>query len=350
VTTAPAIFTDPLALDRGAAALAVAQNAGTLDPAATIRELRQLAGGWSRHTFALTAHDPATGEDHGLIVRTEAPGATLDSDLLLEYQTYILLQDQPLPIPRVHGVQPSRENPFGGAFFVVDQLPGDAPNVWRRRDREELQADWDGPRGLAEAFVAALAAVHAVPRERVAVLGPPLSFADLVGRWREIWDQERVAPDPVVEAAYAWLGERAPAPVPPTLVHGDYRIGNTLLAGGRITGVLDWELSFHGDPRFDIGYLALPYYAGRLFDAGSPLANAVAERSWLLDRYTALTGTTVDSEVVRTYSAVGALMVIAIMTTGIRRYLSGESRDVRTVWGRFAIAGLRRELTELMAW
>ena len=41
-------------------------------------------------------------------------------------------------------------------------------------------------------------------------------------------------------------------------VHGDYRMGNFLVAPDGLRGVLDWELAHTGDPAEDIGWLCAP--------------------------------------------------------------------------------------------
>jgi len=48
------------------------------------------------------------------------------------------------------------------------------------------------------------------------------------------------------------LIEDRPAPAPSTLIHGDFTLDNTLVADGRITGVIDWAGGGAGDPRYDL--------------------------------------------------------------------------------------------------
>ena len=156
--------------------------------------------------------------------------------------------------------------------------------------------------------------------------------------------------DPVVDDAYAWVRARPPDPCPPSLVHGDYRIGNCLGEDGKITAILDWELSYVGDPRYDLGYISLEYEAGRFTDPGSPLLGAVADRDWFLAEYEARSGRPVDLEVVRTYAALAALMLYAILTTGLRLYANGDTQDIRLAWTRFVLPGVRQDLSGLMGW
>jgi aminoglycoside phosphotransferase (APT) family kinase protein len=333
---------------RGDATLEGMRAAGAVGARARVTELTQMEGGWSRHSWALKVDDPEAGE-LDLIVRVRPPGALLDTDLAQEYRTYALLADEPVPTPPLYCLVDVEDTPFGGPFFVMGRLPGWSPNVWRRRDRVGLESDWEGERGYAEDLVAALAAIHALPAERLdGVIAR--DFGATLDHWHEVHRSMALIDDPVIEEAYAWARSREPDPVAPRLVHGDYRIGNCLIDAGRITGVLDWELSFVGDPRFDFGYIALDYHAGKMAKPGSPLLNAVAERDWFFERYAEVTGQPVDPEVVRTFSVVGALMLSAILVTGIHEYSRGQTDDIRLAWTRFALPCLRQDLIRLMGW
>jgi aminoglycoside phosphotransferase (APT) family kinase protein len=283
-------------------------------------------------------------------VRVRPRGSQVDTDLGREFLTFALVQDDPIPTPAVHGYEPEEDTPFDGPFFVMDRLPGHSPNVWRGRDRVELEEDWNGARGIATDFVEHLAVIHRVGAERAAGAAVVRTFAETLDHWQGTYESRRLVRDPVIDEAYAWAREREPDPVPPCLVHGDYRIGNCLVEEGHVSGILDWELCFVGDPRFDLGYMALDYHAGKFTSPGSSLLNAVSDRDWFHERYAALTGQPVDPEVVRTFSVVGGLMLVAIMTTGVRVFADGESHDIRMAWGRFTLPGLRQDLAHLMGW
>jgi aminoglycoside phosphotransferase (APT) family kinase protein len=335
---------------KAAAVLELLRGVGAAGPRAEVAALTQLEGGWSRHTYALTVTDPELPEPVDYIARVRPADSVLDTDLGQEFKLYELIEDEPIPSPRVHGYEPAGDTPFGGPFFLMDRLPGDTVNVWRPGDREELAANWEGERSLAEDFVDDLAAIHAVAPAKLAGAAVVRDFRQTVARWRGIYEEVHLVEDPVVEEAYAWVLDNEPPAVEPRLVHGDYRIGNCLIDGGRISGVLDWELSSIGDHRFDLGYMSLDYHAGRFVSAGSPLLGAVAERDWLLRRYAAVSGETVDRAVVDVFAAVGALMLFSIMGTGLRLYADGESADIRAAWSRFVFPGLRADLASLMGW
>ena len=67
---------------------------------------------------------------------------------------------------------------------------------------------------------------------------------------------------PTVVAVGQRLAELLPEPLPTTVVHGDYRLGNLMVAHDRpdrVIAVLDWEMGAIGDPRADLGYLLATY-------------------------------------------------------------------------------------------
>lgn len=53
-------------------------------------------------------------------------------------------------------------------------------------------------------------------------------------------------------------------PVPPTLVHTDYWIGQLLWNQGQISAVLDWEEAGYGDPAYDLAYCRMDAYLSRM--------------------------------------------------------------------------------------
>lgn len=341
----------PIDAAKAAAALELLRSAGAAGSRAEVCGLTQLEGGWSRRTYALEVADPERGPDPDrYIARVRPADSILDTELGQEFAVFELLEDEPVPSPRVHGYEPAEDTPFGGPFFLMERLSGGAINVWRPQDQAALRTDWEDGRGIATDFVDHLAAIHAVDAGRLAGVVAERDFAATVARWRAIYDEVKLVADPVVEEAYAWVLDHEPAPVAPCLVHGDYRIGNCLVDGGRVSAILDWELTTIGDPRFDLGYLALPYSAGRFVDGGSELLGGVADRDWFERRYAAATGRPVERAAIDVHAALGALMLVAIMGTGLALYAAGETADIRAAWSRFVFPGLRSDLATLMGW
>jgi len=78
-------------------------------------------------------------------------------------------------------------------------------------------------------------------------------------RWFGQYQQSAAAlgkPQPRLEELHGFLSARTPEQGPATIVHGDYRLDNTILGDdARVTAVLDWELCTLGDPLADVGLL-----------------------------------------------------------------------------------------------
>jgi aminoglycoside phosphotransferase (APT) family kinase protein len=83
---------------------------------------------------------------------------------------------------------------------------------------------------------------------------PVVDGAGEIDRWCALF----ATVDPALVAGWedvaAALRARPPAPSAPALVHGDFRLGNLLAHGPRITAVIDWEIWSVGDPRIDVGW------------------------------------------------------------------------------------------------
>src|SRR5215510_4649994 len=83
-----------------------------------------------------------------------------------------------------------------------------------------------------------------------------------VRRFVQLWEINRTRDLPAVDEVAMRLAATIPEPLPPTVVHGDFRLGNTMVSHGdptRIAAVLDWEMGAIGDPRADVGYLLATY-------------------------------------------------------------------------------------------
>jgi aminoglycoside phosphotransferase (APT) family kinase protein len=196
-----------------------------------------------------------------------------------------------------------------------------------------------------------LARLHRLPIARIpSGTVPELGYLDVVDRWQAVYEERRLVRDPVTEEGFQWLRDRVPGDEQRGVVHGDYRIGNALVEGGRLTALLDWELAYVGDVRFDLGYLALERLAGKHLRPVTPLLNAFADSDWFFERYAELTGRPVDREVVRTFSVLGIMMLLSTHYMGIWMYAHGHSTDFRLAWNRFGAVGLRQDLTGLMQW
>ena len=69
---------------------------------------------------------------------------------------------------------------------------------------------------------------------------------------------------------------------PATIVHGDYRLDNTIVSSaGDVSAVLDWEICTLGDPLADVGLLEV-YWTGP-DDEAERVGRAVDDRAGVLE-------------------------------------------------------------------
>jgi aminoglycoside phosphotransferase (APT) family kinase protein len=190
---------------------------------------------------------------------------------------------------------------IGVPFYVMRYLDG---NVITSTLPVGLESA-DARRRLGLDLVDALVEIHAadVTLPGLAAFARPGSYLERqVRRFTQLWEINKTRELPDVEHVGAWLSARIPEPLADTVVHGDYRLGNMMVAPGeptRIRAVLDWEMGAIGDPRADVGYLLATYSEpnGRVSALGSSPVTAEAgfpSRAELVERYVSASGRDVE--------------------------------------------------------
>ena len=185
------------------------------------------------------------------------------------------------------------ESLLGVPFYVMAYLDGLVPTDEPRRARAE-----SARRALGEDLVDALVGIHSadVTTPGLAAFARPGSYNERqVRRFTQLWEINKTREIPKVDEVGAWLAENVPAPLAPTVVHGDFRLGNTMVGRDdppRILAVLDWEMGAIGDPRADVGYLLATYSepGGPPNPLGTSPITALAgfpSRGELVERYVA---------------------------------------------------------------
>jgi aminoglycoside phosphotransferase (APT) family kinase protein len=165
--------------------------------------------------------------------------------------------------------------------------------------------DPDARYALGMDLVDALTEIHAadVSHPALAAFARPGSYLERqVRRFTELWAINKTRELTQVEEVGAYLAANTPDPLEPTVVHGDYRLGNMMVARTqptRIEAVLDWEMGAIGDPRADVGYLLATYTEpdGAFSPLGSSPVTAEAgfpSRAQLVARYVERTGRAVE--------------------------------------------------------
>ncbi len=132
-----------------------------------------------------------------------------------------------------------------GSGFVMRALPGTA-------DPKVILA-CDDPDGLLRRAAQDLARIHRLRQtdvpDGVPVMDYRAAIADLKQQFMEAGGDR-----PIIALGLRWLEDNCPPEVEPVLNHGDYRMGNLLVEGSRLTGVLDWEIAHFGDRHEDLAF------------------------------------------------------------------------------------------------
>jgi aminoglycoside phosphotransferase (APT) family kinase protein len=177
-------------------------------------------------------------------------------DVLREARLLSAVQDTGARTPRVLATCDD-ETVIGAPFYVMERVEGVVltSEVPAALDDETSRAR------IGEQLVDALVEIHAVDWRACGLegYGKPTGYLDRqLRRFGGLWEHNRTRELPVLDRVTAWLAEHRPESGEATIVHGDYRLGNTMFAPGapaRLAAIFDWELATIGDPLADVGYL-----------------------------------------------------------------------------------------------
>ncbi len=215
-----------------------------------------ISGGRSNLTYAI---GDGTRE---WVLRRPPLGHVLPTahDMKREYTVLAALRDTDVPVPRTLAFC-GDESVNDAPFYVMEKVEGDI----LRTPAELAALSPDDARSCSEVLIDVLVAIHAVDYHAVGLdeFGHPDGYLERqVRRWGEQWERSKSREIPAIEELARRLRAALPESPPPTIVHGDYRLDNTMLAPGdpsRIVAVLDWEMATLGDPLSDMG-LFLVYW------------------------------------------------------------------------------------------
>lgn len=215
---------------------------------------RLIAGGRSNLTYEIDA------DGRRWVLRRPPLGHVLPTahDMAREYRVLRALCGTEVPVPRPLALC---EDPdvIGAPFYVMEWVEGVV-----LRDPGALAAlGTDGARRCSEELVRVLVAIHDVNIDAVGLsgFGRPVGYLERqLRRWSEQWERSKTRDLPEIDELARRLRAALPTSPAPTVVHGDYRLDNVMVAPedpGRIVAVLDWEMSTLGDPLADLGLFLL---------------------------------------------------------------------------------------------
>jgi aminoglycoside phosphotransferase (APT) family kinase protein len=270
-----------------AAVGAVMSDAGVILAGPLISQL--IAGGRSNLTFRLD-----DGSSSWVMRMPPRTGRTPSAhDVAREFRVTRAIAGTEVPVPPPV-VLFEDDSVIGGPFAISEFVSG--RTIQTRADLAGLSDETVGK--LVHELVGTLAALHRLDHVALGLerFGRPDGYAARqISRWRGQWNIVATGDDRSASAATE-LGERLAAAVPEQravgIVHGDYRIDNTIVRLGQeqveIAAVVDWELSTIGDPVADVALMAAYRHPALDLIIGGPTAWAgdrLPDANGLADMY-----------------------------------------------------------------
>jgi aminoglycoside phosphotransferase (APT) family kinase protein len=287
-----------------------------------------IAGGRSNLTFRVS---DAHAQRYALRRPPTSHVLPTAHDMVREHTIISALGPQGIPVARPLGLctdEAVNERPF----YIMEFVDGAI-----LRDRAQAEQTFDlSTRGvIGDNLAATLAQLHRVDVDAAGLGG--LSRHDgyierQLRRWRTQYEQMRVegiGDNGLVEAVGDQLSSMIPVQQRVAVVHGDYRLDNTVLdARGAVRAILDWEICTLGDPMADLGMM-LVYWAepsdptAALLGAAPTTAPGFSTRDEVLRAYAAHTD--LDVSQVAYYQAFGYWKLACILQGVFARYSAGAA-------------------------
>jgi len=255
----------------------------------TVSDLKRLTGGASAATWSFSYGNRA------LVLRQRANDSTDESEDLPNLEAVSLKTEAALMTlaakhgvrtPHIHG-DTSPDSPLGEAV-LMDNVQGEALPQKLFKDPKYERA----LKGLIEECAVSLARIHGMSYDSLQhdmeTRTPQQALTTLADQFKTFEQSSAV-----LASAFNWMEDNCPAPEEPVLLHGDFRMGNLLIDKNGLSAVLDWELSYIGDPLADISFFCAPPWR---FGRYKKQAGGVGKMADLISIYEASSDRKVDTQ------------------------------------------------------
>jgi len=252
-------------------------------------------------------------------------------DMSREYRLMHSLGPAGIPVPVTVGLcsdEAVNERPF----YVMEFVEG---HILRSATEAEAAFDQATRSAVGDHMADTLASLHDVDPDAVGLgdLGRHEGYIERqLKRWRGQYEQmqvEGVDHGGLVERVSDELARRVPKQQRTSVVHGDYRMDNVVLADdGSVRAILDWEICTLGDPLADVGML-LGYWAepddpmSALLVSAPTMAPGFATRDQVLESYARHSD--LDVSDMAYYRAFGYWKLACILQGVFARYRAGAT-------------------------
>jgi len=309
-------------------------------------QVEQFKGGQSNPTYRIAGAD---GKKY--VLRRKPPGKLLPSAHAVdrEYRVIHALHATGFPVAKPY-VLCEDESIIGTAFYVMDCVEGRV--LWDQSlpgmSKGERFAIWDELNRV-------IAQLHRIDYKAAGLedFGKPGDYvARQVSRWSKQYQASETRKIEAMDQLIAWLPENIPAASETSVVHGDFRLDNTIFhpEEPRILAVLDWELSTLGDSLADFSYHCMSWHIppGQFRGiAGLDLASlGIPSEAQYVKSYCERTGRTgIEASTWDYFMAYNLFRMAAILQGIAKRVLDGTAASTHA-----AEAGSRAPLLADLGW
>ncbi|WP_083897831.1 phosphotransferase family protein [Nocardia vinacea] len=275
----------------------------------------------------VTAFEPLLGGHSGLTYRVRTTGGDFvvkavpegqqaigRHDMLRQARIMQALAHTPVPVPGIVAVDDVEP-----AWFAMEFVAGAALEPVLDDPAVETGSAAARMRRAAEI----LPRLHAIDPYTAPGVQAPLTPDAELARWARTLGA--VPPDLVAggDRLLELLGRTTPEPTTPTLVHGDYRLGNIICDSVEPVALIDWEIWSAGDPRVELGWF-LVFADGSNFPGVGREVPGLPSAQELVDLYVGDGPPLTD---MTWFDALGRLKMAAIMGHNLRRHREGRHYD-----------------------
>jgi aminoglycoside phosphotransferase (APT) family kinase protein len=298
--------------------------AGGLDAPADL-SATPIGDGHSNVNFALST---------GVVLRRPPRGPLPPSahDVLREARLLGALEPTPVRTPRVLATCEDT-GVIGAPFYIMEEVQGEVIT-------QTIPTGLDSPpqrEQIAHELVDALIELHAVDWTTLPLdgFGKPHGYLERqLRRFTGLWEHNQTREIEEFEQVAGWLSANLPESPPATIVHGDYRLGNVMLAAdapARLIAIFDWEMATIGDPLADVGYMMIHWtQAGDPANGKFNLQSVTdrpgfPSRQELVERYEKRSGRSVQA--LDWYVTLALWKAVAFMEGNYKRAITGATDD-----------------------